>query len=97
MAALSKDDVLKLAQLARLELSKEEVNNFAKEINEILAFVEKLQAVDVSGLEPTVQVTGLSNVMREDVVKPYQATPGELLERAPAREGDLIKVKRVLQ
>lgn len=97
MAALSKDDVLKLAQLARLELSKEEVNNFAKEINEILAFVEKLQAVDVSGLEPTVQVTGLSNVMREDVVKPYQATPGELLKRAPAREGDLIKVKRVLQ
>ena len=97
MANLSTDDVLKLAALARLDLSEEEIVHFQKEINEILGYVEKLQSVDVEGLEPTVQVTGLQNVTREDVVKPYEASPQELLNTAPERQGTSIKVKRVLK
>jgi len=96
MATLSKNDVLKLAQLARLHLSEAEVKNFQGEINEILGYVEKLQAVDVNGLEPTVQVTGLKNVMRDDVVRTYQALPEALLKGAPQREDSSLKVKRVL-
>jgi aspartyl-tRNA(Asn)/glutamyl-tRNA(Gln) amidotransferase subunit C len=96
MAKLTEEDVLKLARLAKLELTDDEVKKFADEMNEILAYVEQLQSVDVSGLEPTYQVTGLSNVMRSDVIKDYGISREELLKNLPAQEGGQIKVKRVL-
>lgn len=93
---LSRDDVLKLARLAKLELSDEEVELFAAEISSILGYVEQLQGVDVKGLEPTFQVTGLKNVTRKDEVKNYGANPKELLKNVPAVENGQIKVKRVI-
>lgn len=96
MANLSKDDVLKLAALARLHLSEDEVTKFQTEINEILGYVETLQKVDVNGLEPTIQVGELKNVTRPDEVKVYQASPDDLLNVVPDTEGTLLKVKRVL-
>lgn len=96
MAKLTRDDVLKLARLARLELSEDEIVRFQDEITSILQYVEKLQSVDLSGIEPTYQVSGLTNVMREDVVKNYGTTPEELLKNAPATEDGHIKVKRIL-
>jgi aspartyl-tRNA(Asn)/glutamyl-tRNA(Gln) amidotransferase subunit C len=96
MAKLSPEDVLKLASLARLRLTPDEVDHFAHEIGEILDYVEQLGSVDISGLEPTYQVTGLTNVTRTDVVKDYGPTPEDLLKNAPAREGKYIKVRRML-
>jgi aspartyl-tRNA(Asn)/glutamyl-tRNA(Gln) amidotransferase subunit C len=96
MAKLTRDDVLKLARLARLELSDEEVGKFEQEFNAILAYVEQLQGVETKGLEPTSQVTGLTSITRQDVVKDYGATPEELLKNVPARDGKLIKVKRMI-
>src|SRR5687768_1839336 len=96
MAKLSHDDVLKLARLARLQLSDEEISRFEKEITSILEYVELLQDLDVSGLEPTQQVTGLKSVMRDDTVKDYGASPEDLLKNAPAKENGHIKVKRML-
>jgi len=96
MAKLSRDDVLKLAQLARLHLSEEEIARFQDEISAILGYVEQLQEVDLSGLEPTLQVTGLKDVTRPDEVKDYGSTPQELLKNAPATENGHIKVKRML-
>jgi aspartyl-tRNA(Asn)/glutamyl-tRNA(Gln) amidotransferase subunit C len=96
MAKLSRDDVLKLARLAKLELTDEEVDLFATEISSILGYVEQLQGVDVQGLEPTFQVTGLKNVTRKDEVKNYGADQKELLKNVPAVENGQIKVKRVL-
>lgn len=96
MAKLSHDDVLKLAQLSRLQLSDEEVNRFAEEISEILQYVEQLQQVDLTNLEPTYQVTGLTNVARKDEIIDYGTTPEELLANAPATENGQIKVKRML-
>jgi aspartyl-tRNA(Asn)/glutamyl-tRNA(Gln) amidotransferase subunit C len=97
MAKLSREDVLKLARLAKLELSDKEIEQYRTELSEILAYVEQLQKVDVRGLKPTTQVTGLKNVMRPDVVKDYQTTPDDLLKNVPARLGNYIKVKRVLE
>ena len=71
MAKLSRDDVLKLAQLARLDLTDDEVEEFSVELSEILQYVEQLATVDVTGLKPTNQVTGLTNVTREDEIKDY--------------------------
>lgn len=96
MARLNKDDILKLARLARLHLEDSEVENFAAEITAILEYVEQLQSVDVDALPPTYQVTGLKNVTRPDVVKDYGATPEELLKNVPAKEAGQIKVKRMV-
>ncbi len=96
MAKLTREDVLKLASLAKLELSEEEVENFRAEIAEILNYVEQLQAVDVYGLEPTSQVTGLKHVTRKDEVKDYGYKQEDLLKNVPAVKDGQIKVKRVL-
>lgn len=97
MAKLSRDDVLKLARLAKLQLSEAEVEQYRTELSEILGYVEQLQEVDVAGLQPTTQVTGLKNVTREDVVDDYGATQEDLLKNVPDRKGAYIKVKRVLE
>lgn len=96
MADLSRDDVLKLAQLARLDLTDDEVEEYSRELTEILHYVEQLQSVDVDGLGPTNQVTGLTNVMRADEVKSYGYDPKDLLKNVPQPEDGQIKVKRMI-
>ena len=96
MTKLSRDDVLKLAELARISLSDDEVDSFAIELSAILGYVEQLSSVDVSGLEPTNQVTGLTNVMRKDEVIDYGYTPDELLKIVPKVEKNMLKVKRMI-
>ncbi len=96
MSDLTKNDVLKLAQLARLSLSQDEVILFQKEISSILDYVKQLENIETSGLEPTSQVTGLTNVMREDVIKDYGISRTELLKNLPDSKDGMIKVKRML-
>jgi aspartyl-tRNA(Asn)/glutamyl-tRNA(Gln) amidotransferase subunit C len=96
MADLTHDDVLKLARLARIDMTDDEVSEFTEEFNEILIYVDQLQAVDVTGLEPTSQVTGLVNVTRDDVIKDYGYDPKELLKNVPDTQDDLIKVDRMI-
>lgn len=97
MAKLTNEDVLKLADLARIELSEQEVATFKEEINETLNYVEQLQEVDVRQEEPTSQVTGLENVMREDALEDYGYKRDELLANTPELTDEgYIKVKRVL-
>jgi aspartyl-tRNA(Asn)/glutamyl-tRNA(Gln) amidotransferase subunit C len=97
MASLNRSDVLKLAKLARLHLTEDELVKFGDEINAILKYVEQLQALDLSEYEPTYQVTGLKNVMRKDKPIDYKASPKELLKNTPAQENGFIKVRRVLE
>lgn len=96
MAKLTRDDVLKLARLARLTLTDDEINDFTEEIGAILQYAEQLQAVNVDGVAPTYQVTGLTNVMRQDTIKDYGYKPADLLKGAPEVEEDHIKVKRMV-
>ncbi len=96
MADLTRDDVLKLARLARLTITDEEVEKYRAELSEILKYVEQLQNADVAGLEPTSQVTGLKSVMREDEIVDYGVTPDDLLRIAPDTEGRQVKVKRMI-
>jgi len=96
MADLTREDVLKLARLARLQLTDEEVENFTKELREVLEYVAQLDEVDVSGLQPTSQVTGLKNVMRSDTVIDYGISPKDLLALAPKTQDGHIKVRRMI-
>lgn len=96
MADLSREDVIKLAALARLDLSDDEIAEYSQELTEILHYVEQLQDVDVTGLQPTNQVTGLINVMRDDEIVDYGYDPKDLLKNVPEIENDQIKVKRMI-
>jgi len=96
MADLSRDDIIKLAALARLDLSDDEIAEYSQELTEILQYVEQLQSVNVDGLQPTNQVTGLTNVMRDDKIVDYGYDPKDLLKNVPTVESDHIKVKRMI-
>jgi aspartyl-tRNA(Asn)/glutamyl-tRNA(Gln) amidotransferase subunit C len=95
MAQLTTEDVLKLARLSKLELTDDQLSRFRDELQAIVGYVEQLQSVDVEGLEPTNQVTGLQNATRPDEIREY-VSPEELLKNLPAREGDQIKVNKMI-
>lgn len=95
MASISRDEVLKLAQLSKLELKDDEVEKFRAELEEIVGYVEQLQKADVTGLKPTDQLSGQVNVTRKDEVKEY-ASREELLKNLPAEENGQIKVNRIV-
>lgn len=96
---LSKDDVLKLAKLSRLQLSDDEIAQYQEELSAILDYVQKLKDVDTTGLKPTYQVTGLTtldpNAAREDEVT-EQVTHAELMKNVADHQDGLIKVKRMV-
>lgn len=83
MTSLSQDDVRHIAKLARLRLTDEEVARFAPQLTSILGYIEKLNEVNTDSVEPTAQVTGLTNRSREDEIKPLGPTTDELLGCSP--------------
>lgn len=83
MAKLTDDQIRHIAKLARLQISDEEVTKFAKELSSILDYIGILNELDTENVEPTAQVTGLSNVFREDEVKKPEAEKDELLGCSP--------------
>jgi|SRR5690242_5226223 len=96
MADLTREDVLKLARLARLDITNDEAETYRAELTNILKYVEQLQQADVTGLQPTSQVTGLTNVMRDDVAVDYGTTSDDLLRIVPNKQDRSIKVKRMI-
>ncbi|MDB5182848.1 MAG: Aspartyl/glutamyl-tRNA(Asn/Gln) amidotransferase subunit [Candidatus Saccharibacteria bacterium] len=96
MANLTREDILKLAKLSRLKLSDAEVEEFTAEISEILQYVQMLDDVDTTGLKPTYQVTGLTNVSRPDEISDYGISQEDLLKNLPARDKNYIKVRKML-
>lgn len=96
MSKFTEDDIKKLAKLSRLKLTKAEISKYQKELNSIVEYVERLQAVDLTGLEPTSQVTGLVNVTRADEEIDYKVSPDQLLQNAPKIENHQFKVKRMV-
>ncbi|MBI4121991.1 MAG: Asp-tRNA(Asn)/Glu-tRNA(Gln) amidotransferase subunit GatC [Parcubacteria group bacterium] len=94
--SLSKDDVLKVAKLARIELSEAEVDKFQGQLSAVLSYIEQLQKVDTKNVPITAQVTGLENVMRDDKAVPAgEGVREALLDEAPQRGGDLVRVTSV--
>lgn len=94
---LSESDVRRIAELARIQVTDERVTETSQGLERVLDFVDQLQSVDTDAIEPTSQVTGLVDVLREDVVRPSEVAPADLLAQAPAQEDGYIKVKRVLK
>ena len=98
MPSISKKDVAHIAKLARLALTSKEQSQLVKELGSVVAYVQQLGAVNTEDVSATHQVTGLMNVLREDV--PVQQTievREQLLNAAPDRVGDYIRGKAVFQ
>ena len=94
--ALTKEEIQHIALLARLGLTDEEVEKYSDQLSSILDYIEQLKEVDTEGVEPTAQVTGLENVMREDEIQDCDKEVREkLISLAPESEDDLIKTRSV--
>ena len=93
---LSITEVEHIATLARLSLTAKEKEQYAKELSAIFDFFETLNEVDTSNVLETNQVTGLKNIVREDVVKDTsEETRKKLIDAFPEKLGNLLKVKGV--
>jgi aspartyl-tRNA(Asn)/glutamyl-tRNA(Gln) amidotransferase subunit C len=94
--ALSREQVLHIAELARLKLSDEETDLFVEQLSAVLAYAEQLNDLDTDAIPPTAQVLALSNILREDEIGPC-LTPDEALANAPRRRDDYFQVRAILE
>lgn len=91
MTKLSIKDVEHIAKLSRLELSDAEKEKFAGQLSSVINYVEELNEVDTTGVEITAQVTGLTNVMVADEIKPGEMDYPKIEKNAPEfRDGSFV-------
>lgn len=93
--ALTTSDIQKIAALSKLRLSDADCEKFATEFQEIVGFVDRLQELDLSGVEPLEQVIGGNTFLREDCAV---SGPGveEMLKNAPDQVQNLVRVPKVI-
>ncbi len=94
--AITIKDVEYVAKLARLKLTDEEKEKYSKQLGDILNYINKLNEIDTSDIEPTSHVVSVSNVFREDRVKPSLSRK-EILSNAPEKEKGFFKVKKIIE
>jgi aspartyl-tRNA(Asn)/glutamyl-tRNA(Gln) amidotransferase subunit C len=93
---LSKSEVQKIANLARIEITDQEAEKYSKELSDILGFVEKLNKADTERIEPIAHITGAQNVIREDKIIEYsEETKDNIIKNFPEKKDRFDKVKAV--
>jgi aspartyl-tRNA(Asn)/glutamyl-tRNA(Gln) amidotransferase subunit C len=93
---LKREEVLHIAKLARISLSQDDVEMYRRQLSQILGHFTVLQKVDTTGVPLTSNPLSLSNVMKEDKVKPSLST-NDVLANAPQQEDQFFKTKAVLE
>lgn len=94
--SISSDELKHIALLSRLELSDDEAKLYTQHIGEILDYIEKLNELDVTGVEATSHAVPMQNIMRDDVVGPGLEIE-ESLKNASEKEGRYFRVPRVTE
>lgn len=94
---ISLKEVERLAKLAHIGLSEEEIKKLQKDLESILNYAEKLQEVEVSGIQSVSHITGLQNIEREDEIGEKLASADEVLQAVPEKEGRWVKVPLIIQ
>ena len=92
---IDREQVRKVANLARLELTPEEEEQFTSQLGNILDYFQQLSELDVSDVAPTTRAIDVSNVTRTDDLQPY-AEREAILQGAPEQEGEFFKVPKIL-
>lgn len=98
MPDLTIQDIEKIASLARLSLSDKEKAVYAEQLSVVFGYVDMLNEVSTDGVNETCQVTGLTDVVRDDVAVPSDAVIREkMIEQFPVKQGSFLKVKAVFE
>ena len=95
MTKISKEEVKKVAQLARLELNEGEIRNHAEQLEKILEYIKQLERIQTDDVPCTTRAIEVVNVFREDEKKSSDCTE-ELLELGPSREDQYFKVPKII-
>jgi aspartyl-tRNA(Asn)/glutamyl-tRNA(Gln) amidotransferase subunit C len=93
---ISKEEVERVAKLARLEITEGEKDAFSRQLSSILTYIEELKSWDTAGIEPTATVLEQTNVLREDQARPSLPVEQALLN-APDSDGGFFRVPRILE
>ena len=95
MTKITKEEVKKVANLARLELNDDEINNHAEQLEKILEYIKQLEKINTDDVLCTTRAIEVINVFRKDVNKSSDCNE-EILELAPSREDKYFKVPKII-
>lgn len=94
--ALSKETVKYVADLSRIDLEPQELETLSKQLEGVLAFIDKLTELDISNISPTSHILPVNTVLRADTVKD-SLNPDKSLANAPQARGDFFEVPKVIE
>ena len=92
---IDREEVRKVANLARLDITEAEEAEFTTQLNSILEYFEKLSELDTTEVEPTTRAIETSNITRADKIVPF-ADKEELLKAAPEQQGEFFRVPKII-
>ena len=95
MSQITPDNVRKVAELARLELSEAEIETYTSQLEKIIGYFAQLEKVETKNVPPTTRAVEVVNEMRDDLVITTYVRE-DLLDQAPQREGDFFRVPQIL-
>ena len=95
MTKITKEEVKKVAHLARLELNENEINNHSEQLEKILEYIKQLEKIDTDDVPCTTRAIEVTNVFRKDEKKSSDCSE-EFLELAPSREDNYFKVPKII-
>ena len=95
MTRITKEEVKKVAQLARLELNVNEINKHAEQLEKILDYIKQLEKIDTDGVSCTTRAIEVTNVFRKDEKKNFDSNEA-LLELGPSKEDKYFKVPKII-
>lgn len=94
--AITREEVLHVARLARLSLSEAEADRFREQLGNILNYIRQLDALDTKDVVPTSHAVEMGTPFRDDTVRPF-GDKEAILANAPDREGDFFRVPRIIE
>ena len=96
MSRISREEVSKVAELAKLKLNEEQLENHATQIEKILEYINQLEKIDTTNVSCTTRAIEVINVVRNDINEKYK-NRDEILDLAPSREDDFFKVPKIIK
>ena len=96
MSRISREEVSKVAQLAKLKLNEDEIDNHASQIEKILEYINQLEKIDTTNVPCTTRAIEVINNFRSDINKKYK-NRDDILNLAPSREDDFFKVPKIIK
>ena len=96
MSRISKEQVKKVAELARIELNEDEIDHHSFQLEKILDYINQLEKIDTENIPCTTRAIEVVNVVRNDINEKFEET-NQILDLAPSREDDFFKVPKIIK